>query len=258
MSSPCPVCPRLCTDRGRAAFCGAEDVVRCFRHRIEYSEETCIAPSHLFYLSGCNLRCRFCIGEKQAVTATLGQPLTSSFFAEAVTRGCAQGARTIQWVGGEPGIHLNTLCGLMERTPNLPPVVWKSNFYCAPAVFEFLWHYVDTFIADFKFGNTQCATSLCGAADYVETVTTALLAVYRRRPHTLIVRHLLLPGHFNCCFLPVLDWFVNNIPEARFSLQDGYFPAWQAKNDPILCSWLDPQDTDKAKELIHRRNIRTA
>ena len=253
MSSHCPLCPRRCADDGRATFCGAGDIARCFRHRIEYGEETCITPSHLFYLSGCNLRCRFCIGEEQAITATLGRPLTESFFAEAVAWGRTQGARNIQWVGGEPGIHVDSICRLMEQTPDLPSVVWKSNFYCAPQTFEMLWDYVDTFVADFKFGNSCCAELLCGAADYVETVTTALLTVYHRRPHLLIVRHLLLPGHFDCCFLPILDWFAGNIPEAMFSFRDGYMPAWQAKDDPLLRSWPDPTEVSRARKMIQKR-----
>ena len=232
--------------------------MRCFRHRVEYSEETCITPSHLFYLSGCNLRCRFCIGEERAISPTFGQPLTPSFFAEAVAWGRSQGAKNIQWVGGEPGIHIEALCKLMKQTTDLPPVVWKSNFYFTPHTFELLWEYVDTFVADFKFGNTECAKSLCGVSDYVETVTTALLTVYRRCPQSLIVRHLLLPGHFDCCFLPILDWFIQNIPEALFNLRDGYLPAWHAKNDPLLRVLPDPNEAIKARELIRERGIRMA
>jgi len=209
----------------------------------------------LFYLSGCNLRCRFCIGEERATTTTLGQPLTLPFFAEAVTWGRARGARNIQWVGGEPGIHLETICHLMSQTRDLPPVVWKSNFYFHPPAFERLWDYVDTFVADFKFGNAVCAESLCGAADYVETVTTALLTVYRRVPRSLIVRHLLLPGHFDCCFVPILDWFARNIPEAMFSLRDGYLPAWQAKDDPMLRLFPDPEQTSRAKKMVQETGL---
>ena len=252
MNIQCHLCPRYCTER----FCGAGDVARCFRHRVEYSEETCITPSHLFYLSGCNLRCRFCIGEERAITPTVGLPLTQSFFAEAVAWGRTQGAKNIQWVGGEPGIHIEALCKLMAQSAYLPPVVWKSNFYSTPQTFELLWQYIDTFIADFKFGNTECAMSLCGVSDYVETVTAALSTVYRRGSHPLIVRHLLLPGHFDCCLLPILDWFTHNIPGAMFSLRDGYLPAWQAKDDLQLRRLPDPKDAVKARELIRQRKIR--
>ena len=258
MSSVCHLCPRRCAERGNTAFCGAGDVARCFRHRVEYGEETCISPSHLFYLSGCNLRCRFCIGGEQAISPSLGQPLTPSFFAEAVAWGRKQGARNIQWVGGEPGVHIAAILKLMEQTADLPPVVWKSNFYFTPETFALLWHFVDTFIADFKFGKDNCAKSLCGVSDYIDTVTASLSTVYRRNPCSLIVRHLLLPGHFDCCFIPILDWFSRHTPEALFSLRDGYLPAWQAKNDPLLHALPEPDFAVKAKELIRHRGLRLA
>ena len=44
----------------------------------------------------------------------------------------------------------------------------------------------------------------------------------------LIVRHLLLPGHFDCCFRPIVAWLKANMPDAKFSVRDGYLPSWQA------------------------------
>ena len=32
-----------------------------YKHRVEYGEEWELVPSHLFYLSGCDLRCAFCV-----------------------------------------------------------------------------------------------------------------------------------------------------------------------------------------------------
>jgi uncharacterized Fe-S radical SAM superfamily protein PflX len=69
------------------------------------------------------------------------------------------------------------------------------------------------------------------------------------------VRHLLLPEHFDCCFLPILDWCAAHIPEAMFSFRDGYLPAWQAKNDPVLRSYPDPQKVLEAQELVRQRMI---
>ena len=38
----------------------------------------------------------------------------------------------------------------------------------------------------------------------------------------LIVRHLLLPGHSDCCFRPIVAWVKANLPVAKFSVRDGY------------------------------------
>ena len=58
----CLLCEHRCgVDRtaGERGECKAGPVPRLFRHRIEYSEEAELVPSHLFYLSGCDLRPRF-------------------------------------------------------------------------------------------------------------------------------------------------------------------------------------------------------
>src|SRR5450432_295281 len=76
----CALCERRCNvDRraGELGFCKAGVVPRVFRHRIEYGEELEIVPSHLFYLSGCDLRCGFCIAGINAFDPSRGRELTS-------------------------------------------------------------------------------------------------------------------------------------------------------------------------------------
>jgi uncharacterized Fe-S radical SAM superfamily protein PflX len=105
----CLLCEHRCgVDRsaGEHGPCHAGVEARAFRHRVEYGEELELIPSHLFYLSGCDLRCAFCIAEANAFDPSRGSLLTPEFFAETVAWGRRQGARNVQWVGGEPTIHL--------------------------------------------------------------------------------------------------------------------------------------------------------
>ena len=51
----------------------------------------------------------------------------------------------------------------------------------------------------------------------------------------LIVRHLILPGHFDCCFRPIVGWLRANLPGVKFSLRDGYLPSWRAGG--MIPSW---------------------
>ena len=60
----CMLCEHRCGANrlvGQTGPCKAGPVARLFRHRVEYGEELDLVPSHLFYLSGCDLRCVFCI-----------------------------------------------------------------------------------------------------------------------------------------------------------------------------------------------------
>jgi putative pyruvate formate lyase activating enzyme len=253
----CLLCEHRCrADRmaGEIGPCKAGAVPRLFRHRIEYSEESQLVPSHLFYLSGCDLRCVFCIAELNAFDPSRGRELTSEYFNEAVTWGIERGARNIQWVGGEPTIHLPAILEVMAHCPNLPPVVWKSDFHFSPEALDLLTGVVDVFVADFKFGNAHCAEQLGGGEDYVPVVQRNLLeAVGRGR---LIVRHLLLPGHTECCFEPIARWLKENLPEAEFSLRLGYLPSWRAERFGTLAEPVSRSEARTAVRIAESSGLR--
>ena len=253
----CNLCEHRCgADRsaGERGPCKAGAGANVFRHRVEYGEELELVPSHLFYLSGCDLRCAFCIAGVNAFDPSRGRPLTSEFFNEAVAWGRARGARNVQWVGGEPTIHLPAILDVMAECPDLPPVVWKSDFHGTPEVFDLLSGVVDTFVADFKFGNDLCARRIAGVDDYLRIVTRNLaLAAERGR---LIVRHLLLPGHAECCYRAVAEWMRANLPEVPFSIRDGYLPSWRAARFEHLDKPLPARAAVAARELADGLGLR--
>ncbi len=156
----CLLCEHRCgVDRlhGERGVCKAGSVVRLVRHRIEYGEEPELVPCHLFVLSGCDLRCAFCIEELNAFDPRRGRILDQSLFNAAVAWGQENGAKTLEWIGGEPTIHMPAILELMAGAPALPPVVWKSDFYGTPEAFDLLRGAVEVFVADFKFGNDAYA-----------------------------------------------------------------------------------------------------
>jgi putative pyruvate formate lyase activating enzyme len=222
-------------------------VARVFRHRVEYGEELELIPSHLFYLSGCDLRCKFCIAEANAFDPRIGAPLTAEFLAKAISQGQRYQPRNIQWVGGEPTIHISAILEAMCGQVSLPHVVWKSDFYSTPSAYELLDGVVDTYVADFKFGNNACARQIASVEQYVEIVTRNLRIASEQTD--LIIRHLLLPGHFDCCYRKIVSWVSEELPNAKFSLRDGFLPRWQARKDTHLCRTLDPAVAREANRL---------
>lgn len=253
----CQLCEHRCAVKrsaGELGRCKAGTVPRVFRHRIEYGEELELIPSHLFYLSGCDLRCAFCIAGINAFDPGRGVELTSEFFNAAVAWGRARGAKNIQWVGGEPTIHLPAILQVMADCPQLPPVVWKSDFHGTPEAFALLEGSVDVYVADFKFGNDACAKRLAGIDDYVQIVTRNLRIAARQT--RLIVRHLLLPGHAECCYQPIVNWMRENLPDVPFSLPEGYLPSWRSHRFAELARPLRPADAGRARQLAHHAGLR--
>jgi putative pyruvate formate lyase activating enzyme len=254
--SYCQLCEHRCganRGRGERGPCKAGPLARVFRHRVEFGEELEIIPSHLFYLSGCDLRCVFCIAEANAFNPSVGTELTAAFLADALNEGRQRGARNIQWVGGEPTIHLPAILQAMAGCHDLPPVVWKSDFYGTPEAFELLRDVADVYVADFKFGNDQCARQLAKVDRYVATVTRNLRVAAGQGD--LIIRHLLLPGHFDCCYRPIVDYLARELPDAKFSIRDGYLPRWQARQYGSLAHPLDAEIAANAVKLATSRGL---
>lgn len=235
----CLLCEHRCgVNRGAGELgrCKAGTEARVFRHRVEHGEEPQLVPSHLFYLSGCDLRCAFCIAEEKAFDPRIGSLLDGPFLRKAIDWGRDRGARNLQWVGGEPTIHIPAILRALSGCPDVPPIVWKSDFHFTPEALELLDGVVDVHVADFKFGNDGCAERIAGVHGYVGIVGRNLLLARASTP--LIVRHLLLPGHFECCFMPVARWLADHLPGVPFSIRDGYLPRWQARHHDDLAASL--------------------
>jgi len=226
----CTLCEHRCgVDRfvGQRGRCRAGVDGRVWRHRIEYGEELELIPSHVFYLSGCSLRAR-----------------EGRWLRETIDWGLGQGARNVQWIGGEPTIHLPAILSASAACDRLPPVVWKSNFFATEETWDLLDGLIDVYVADFKFGNDRCAKRLAGVDDYLAVVTRNLLLVAGRA--RLIVRHLLLPGHFDCCYRPIVDWMGRSLPHTAISIRDGYLPSWRAGRHQELRGPLDRHSAAQA------------
>jgi putative pyruvate formate lyase activating enzyme len=252
----CQLCERRCQANRAAAdigWCGAGPQARVFRRGVECGDELELVPSQLIYLAGCNLRCAFCLQEEPAIDPLHGEPLTSDLLAETMVAGRRGGARNLQWVGGEPTVHLPAILDAMAGCDDLLPVIWKSNLYATPESIDLLDGIVDVYLADLKFGNDQCAQRIAGVPGYWAVVTRNLRLVAARGE--LVVRHLLLPGHFDCCYRPVVDWLRRSMPQVKFSLRTGYLPRWHAHRHPELTRPLQPGTADRATALAHASQL---
>ena len=252
----CVLCEHRCRvnrSAGERGRCRAGTGARVYRHRVELGEEEELIPSHVFYLSGCDLRCDFCIAGEDAFDVRRGAWLDGGLLQRAIADGKRQGARNIQWLGGEPTVHLPAILAAMTDCSDLPPVIWKSNFHMTPLVFDLLDGIVTLYVADFKFGNDSCARRLARVDNYLAIVTRNLRLASIRTG--LMVRHLLMPGHLECCTLAIIDWVAENLPEVKFSLRYGYLPAYRAHQHPELGQYVAPRDAEIASQQAQRAGL---
>jgi putative pyruvate formate lyase activating enzyme len=216
-------------------------------------DELEVTPTFAVALSGCDLRCGFCITAASSWNPRAGVGFDARTMAEQARRALAEGARTVMVLGGEPTIHLPSVLEFVAELPATARLVWKTNAHGSPEARALLDGMFDVWLADFKFGNDACAERLAGVRDYLRIVGKNL--VWAERHSELIVRHLLMPGHVDCCWRPIAEWLALEMPHAKVSLRTGFWPATRATAHAELCRTVDQRECDHARDIAIKSGL---
>lgn len=217
---------------GPAGRCHAGPLARVFSAQTEVSDEIALGPTFAVAFSGCDLRCDFCITGRESWDARAGEPFDAVALAARATAALSAGACSVMFLGGEPTVHLPDALAFAGRLPDDATLIWKSNAHASAEARALLDGIFDVWLPDFKFGNDACALRLARVENYTAIVRENLLwAAPRSR---LVVRHLLMPGHVECCWGPIAVWLAANLPDVEVSLRESFWPAWQSRRHPEL------------------------
>ena len=253
--SQCRFCAFRCgvdRTRGPAGICRSDSTSRVFHEGIEWAGESGLVPTYVVSLSGCNLACSFCLTGESSQNGRAGSPLDPDALADRI-RARASSIRSVTLLGGEPAIHLDGALEIAARIPRNLPFVWKTNATASPDGLALLEGVPDVVLADYKFGNDDCAERLAGMPGYGEIVQENLR--WAARTSRLIVRHLAMPGHLDCCLSAVADWMARELPGTPLSLMTGFLPVFRSGGE--LGRMNRSEDARKAADLVRARGLRT-
>lgn len=246
----CSLCAHDCgVNRlaGELGLCRAGADARIFSAQIEVGDELELVPTFAIAFSGCDLRCDFCITGESSWNPRAGEPVQLRRLAKHARAALAAGARTIMFLGGEPTIHLPTALEIAAILPPTARLVWKTNGHASPQALEWLADVLDVWLVDYKFGNDDCASRLARVPNYTATVRENLL--WAASHGELIVRHLLMPGHSDCCWRPIAEWLRDCLPGVKVSLRAAFWPAWKAARHPELQRTVNTVEAERASAL---------
>jgi putative pyruvate formate lyase activating enzyme len=150
-------------------------------------------------------------------------------------------------LGGEPTIHLPDVLELVAALPGTAKMVWKTNAHGSAEARGLLEGIFDVWLADYKFGNDGCAERLAKISNYLQVVQENLF--WASGNAELIVRHLLMPGHVDCCWQPIADWLGRHLPRVKVSLRCGFWPGWHSARHPELRGTIAESQARRARDI---------
>lgn len=230
----CYFCERRCyvnrnTDTG---FCGVlnSKIASEFLH---IGEEAPLVPSHTIFFTGCNFRCVYCQNFDISQFPGSGMEISEENLAKIIDRRRMEGSRNVNFVGGDPTPNLLYILKTMRLTSENIPVIWNSNFYMSEDAMKLLDSFVDLYLSDFKYGSSDCAQRLSRVPNYWDIITRNHLMA--KKAGDMIIRHLVLPNHVECCSKPILKWISENLGnETVVNIMGQYRPVYRANEFPEI------------------------
>ena len=240
LSQECELCERRCKAArpDQVGHCGVAES-RISSEFLHHGEETELVPSYTFFFTGCTFNCVFCQNWDISQNPTGGLPIEARIVARMLKEQSGR-ARNANWVGGDPTSNLPFILEVLTLAEVDLAQVWNSNMYLTEESMKLLDSVIDVYLTDFKYGNNDCAKRLSNVKKYWDVIT---------RNHKLandqteiIIRHLVLPNHVECCTEPIMNWIAKKLDTSRVrvNVMDQYHPEWHA---------FDHDDIDRRLKL---------
>jgi len=237
MIEHCEFCERRCRanrKKGGLGFCriGYKSRVSSWFHH--FGEEAPLigeGGSGTIFFAGCNFGpCVFCQNWDISSDPENGAEADPQTLALISKRLRTEGAANINYVGGDPTPNLHTILASLKHLNVNVPQLWNSNMYCSMETMRLLAEVIDIWLPDFKYGNNECAKRLSKVGNYFEIVSRNHKIAYENGD--MIIRHLVLPNHVECCTKPVLKWISENTPTTLVNIMEQYHPDYLVAKNP--------------------------
>ena len=243
--------------------CGVGALPKIARAALHMWEEPCISGtrgSGAIFFSGCGLKCIFC--QNEAIShGGEGETVSVERLAEIFRELEAQGAHNINLVTAAQFVPA-VIQALKIYRPKIP-IVYNSSGYERVQTLRMLEGYVDIYLPDFKYIDSQMAKLLSGAQDYPEVAMAAIREMLRQTGPAQYdengmmlrgtqIRHLVLPG-LTGDSMKILSVIADEFPGAAVSLMGQYVPFGKALDMPGMNRRIKKKEY--ARVLAHMEMI---
>lgn len=222
---------------------------------LHMGEEAPLVPSHTIFFSGCNFECIYCQNWDISQSPHSGMEIEENRLAKIIDLRRKEGSRNVNFVGGDPTPNLLYILKTMHLSKENIPVVWNSNFYMSEDAMKLLHGFTDLYLSDFKYGPSDCALRLSGIHDYWDVVTRNHKMA--KSTGDMIIRHLVIPNHVECCSKPILDWIRDNLGESTVvNIMGQYRPVYRAAEFSEMARYPDGEEIDDVKNYAKKIGLK--
>ena len=249
----CTLCPRCCNvDRSTSlGYCKSNNNIKVARASLHFDEEPIISGSSgsgTIFFSGCNLQCVYC--QNYSIShENFGKEISVDKLVEIFKDLENQGANNINLV--TPTHFVDAIIEALTIYRPKVPIVYNTNSYESVETLKKLAPFVDIYLADIKYYDSDLSLKLSKAKDYFEVALKSLLQMRKNVPNDvienglmkkgIIIRHLVLPNHIDDS-KKVFDAISNMFKpqDTIISLMGQYTPMYKASDYPDINRPLKP------------------
>lgn len=236
MYESCDICFRKCKvnrNLNEIGWCELNSEDNVYMSTMINVEERFVCPTYAIYFSSCNICCKYC-HQKNFMQPYSRKYISFNYIIEEIKNNIDT-IKTISFIGGNPELSILTIMRFIELLAKEKidiPLVFNSNFLFTEKLYPIIERYFDILIPDFKFWNDECSSVLCGFPNYKNIVQKNISHFINKK--RMIIRHLPLRGHWECCSKIIIDWISDQIVNEKY----------------YSLSFLDLLESDNSKDIL--------
>lgn len=271
LMNPCVLCPRKCKvyrSKGELGFCGISCLPVVSSVGPHFGEESVLVGrggSGTIFFAGCNLGCIFC-QNYDISHYRHGRQVTIEQLAQSMLELQDYGCSNINLVTPThvaPAIA--AAIELARKSGLMLPIVYNSGGYDLVETLKLLEGYIDIYMPDMKYSDSQVAQELSSAPDYPQVNCDAVKEMHRQvgdlqtekglATRGLLVRHLVLPENLAGSFV-IIDFLAEQISsKTTINVMDQYHPCYKASTQPKINRRPTPQEIKSVRQYAIEKDL---
>ncbi|MHC4806306.1 MAG: radical SAM protein [Planctomycetota bacterium] len=278
--NPCVLCPRKCKvdrSKGETGFCGIACLPVVSSVNPHFGEESVLVGSGgsgTIFFAGCNLGCVFC-QNFDISHHRHGRQVTIEQLAGSMLELQDYGCSNINFVTPTHVIPAITAALELARKGGLTlPTVYNSGGYDSVETLKLLDGFVDIYMPDMKYSDSEVAEELSSSPDYPQVNQAAVKEMHRQvgdlrtekglapplrgaglATRGLLVRHLVLPEQLAGSF-EIIDFLADQISlSTTINVMAQYHPCYKASAHPKINPRPTLEEIQSARQYAIQKGL---